>query len=925
MKNARTMVAGKPYRRFAAIPAVILLGLIAGKLHHHDRLEAVVTHSSIKILLSQSDANTLLREADRLSWLLNWTAAEPLYERAETEFRRTGDTRNELYARVGRLRAQFDRLSFATISESFNQILKDPITHHDLRLKLWCLVNKGYADLEIDLPSAKADWTTARNIAVQIGDKRWAVRASGELGVIAFLEGNTSVAAARVGQAIFLTMASGDIGGEIRLSDMLGTGLNEIHRYSEALPFFDRAIRLASEHSDVGFPFMAYERKAEALMELGRDQEAQAVVQQVLDRAGLENRSGPKMQALILIGRMQSQKGDYAAALQSLETATRIAATLDFYRMVACAMYDIAHIYDSMGALKKADIAMTAAIAASRQVGDRFFVPRDLTALAAIKVREGETHSADILFEEAEDVVDGMLVNMHVPFWKSGLVAATKNTYTSHFRLLASMQNVEKAVRVLERVRTRTATAILQARRPEVNGLSAGTTDIEDQISSLQIRLMREGRKREREDLLEQLLDYERRLILLQNDSALSRREFPGKPATLRAVQQVLNKDELLLEYVLDEPYSFCISISRTHASIVPLGAGRREIEDLVHEYLSRIGRQEPGREIAQRLYAALLAPIHIESKQTLIIAADGALRRIPFEALRDPAGGYLIKSHVILYTPGATVLQTIRTFVPARHASLPLLAIGDVPYEELLNSQEKQNFVKSEVLRGLYDLTGIRLSSLPQTREEVTSIGKMTGTGTVLLLGSEATEHNFKTQPLSDFKVIHMAVHALGETDIPERAALVLARDSHSQDDGLLQVREILELRLNADLVTLSACDTGIEAATGIGLEEAFLIAGARTVIASLWAVEDTYTTELMSRFYANLVAEKPKAVALRQAKLDMLEKYGDATPFYWASFVLVGDGASSIPFDDLSLHNQRIIRPVHAHPVHRQYVVSN
>ena len=139
------------------------------------------------------------------------------------------------------------------------------------------------------------------------------------------------------------------------------------------------------------------------------------------------------------------------------------------------------------------------------------------------------------------------------------------------------------------------------------------------------------------------------------------------------------------------------------------------------------------------------------------------------------------------------------------------------------------------------------------------------------------------------------------------------------------MQVREILELRLNADLVTLSACDTGIETATGIGLEEAFLIAGARTVVASLWAVEDTFTTELMEHFYANLVAGKSKAIALQQAKLDMLEKYGDTTPFYWASFVLVGDGASSIPFVDLSLHNQRVIRPVHTYSMHRQHVVAN
>ena len=291
--------------------------------------------------------------------------------------------------------------------------------------------------------------------------------------------------------------------------------------------------------------------------------------------------------------------------------------------------------------------------------------------------------------------------------------------------MLAGAQDVDKALRVIERLRTRTEAAILQTNKPATAGLNGDTTDIEDEISGLQVSLMRELHKPEREKLLEHLLDDERRLILLQNDSALSHREFLGKPAALRALQQVLSKDELLLEYVLDEPYSFCISISRTRASIVPLNAGRREIEGLVREYLSQIKKHKPGREIAQRLHATLLSPVAIESKQTLIVAADGALGRIPFETLRNPAGEYLIKSHVIIYTPGATVLQTIRTSTPAHRSSLPLLAIGDVPYEELLNSQEKQTSIKTRVLRGLYDLTGMRLSNLPQTREEVIPSGR--------------------------------------------------------------------------------------------------------------------------------------------------------------------------------------------------------
>ncbi|HEV3041192.1 MAG TPA: CHAT domain-containing protein [Candidatus Angelobacter sp.] len=854
-------------------------------------------------------AVALMQQADRFSGLLNWAAAGPLYALAEEKFRQSGDTRNELYARTGRLRGQFDQLSFVAISSSLEQILNDPITQNDLHLRLWCLVNKGYTDLEINLPAARAEWTSARNIALQLGEDRWAVRALGELGVVAFLEGNMSVAAARVGQALFSTMAHGDIGGEMRLSNMIGTGLNEIHRYSEALPFFDRVIKLAGQHQDAGFPFMAYERKAEALLELGRHQEGREILKRVIEESTVENRPGAQMQALVLIGKLSAREGDRWAALRDLQTAARIAGKLKFYRMAACAMYDMAPIYDSLGELTKAEESMIMAIDASRRVGDRFFLPRDLTALATLKVRAGETRSANLLFEEAEDVLDGMLSNMHVSFWKCGLGAAARETYIRHFRLLVATHNVGKALQVVERVRARTTAALLQARRPEANRRTADTADIEDQIAGLQTSLMQEHPKNEREELLERLLNYERRLIFLQNNSALNHREFLGKPVSLPAVQEVLGQDDLLLEYVLDDPQSFCIAVSKGSAEIIVLNAGRTEVEARIQQYLSAVRDKKRESEIAQQLYSMLVAPTRAKQKQRLIVAADGALRRIPFEALRNPDGRYLIQSHTITYIPSATVLQAIRNSRGSHRPSPPLLAIGNVPYEDQALFDANQNPVKAAVLRGLYDLVGVRLKSLPQSREEVIAIGRKIGGDAVLLLGRSATESNFKAQPLSDFKIIHIAAHAVADTDIPERAALVLARDPNSADDGLLQVREIVELKLNAELVVLSACDTGaggMQSEAGItSLEEAFLVAGAKSVVASLWEVDDTYTAALMDRFYEHLVAGQDKAGSLRQAKLDMLEKYGiDTPPYYWASFVIAGDGASPISWRDHLLH---------------------
>jgi CHAT domain-containing protein len=183
-----------------------------------------------------------------------------------------------------------------------------------------------------------------------------------------------------------------------------------------------------------------------------------------------------------------------------------------------------------------------------------------------------------------------------------------------------------------------------------------------------------------------------------------------------------------------------------------------------------------------------------------------------------------------------------------------------------------------------------------------VLAIAQIAGPHAELLLGQNATESAFKGRELADYRVIHLATHAAADPQYPDRAALVLGIAPNTSDDGLLQVREIMRLSLNAELVTLSACDTDVGTAEGeagvVNLEQAFLIAGARAVVASLWNVEDRSTTALMKAFYTHLAQHEDKALALAHAKRDMLERYGDASPYYWAPFVMVGEGAQPVSF---------------------------
>ena len=201
-------------------------------------------------------------------------------------------------------------------------------------------------------------------------------------------------------------------------------------------------------------------------------------------------------------------------------------------------------------------------------------------------------------------------------------------------------------------------------------------------------------------------------------------------------------------------------------------------------------------------------------------------------------------------------------------------------------------------------DSFGTSLYDLPETRDEVLDIKRILGSDAAVLLGADATETAFKRERLNNFKIIHLAVHGFSDSRFPERSGVVLGVDKTSSDDGLLQVREIIRLRFNADLVTLSACDTGVGKLQGeegvTDLAEAFLVSGAHSVVASLWSADDTFTHALMDQFYTHIVEGMDQASALQRAKLDLLAKYGkEVSPYYWAAFVLTGDGGSPIRLD--------------------------
>ena len=352
------------------------------------------------------------------------------------------------------------------------------------------------------------------------------------------------------------------------------------------------------------------------------------------------------------------------------------------------------------------------------------------------------------------------------------------------------------------------------------------------------------------------------------------------------------------------------------------------EFENIINYYrqlLSKpnLSRKEKGtREyIAKQLYTFLFGEIekYVIDKTELLIIPDGILGYLPFETLIMPDGRYMIEKYNIKYSQSLTVSEIIaqRDYSKTRK---PLLAFGGAVYDAIgykldmienssqlayLKKQVYTNFETGGSMREAYELLGYgEWKNLPNTLLEVKSIKEIVN-GSEIITSSEVTEERIKTLSdngeLLNYKVLHFATHGVFIPSIYELSALVLSQFKEEADeDGYLRMGEISELKMEADFVNLSACETGLGKIYGgegvVGLTQAFLIAGANGLSVSLWQVADESTMKFMVEMY-KLVNES--GITYDEAITEIKRKFlsgeiGNGkymNPFYWAPFVYYGE----------------------------------
>ena len=850
--------------------------------------------------LPQRTATDALQHGLHLADLYDWSDAAKDFSDAEQMFIVAGDQRNVLYARLGKIRSTIeDRSLPATAAELDSELNTNPQLQTDRQLRMFCLIIKGDIDGELNSSAMRRDWEQVQALASQLGDKKWQNRALAQLGFASFYDGDLQAATRNVSAALIEATSSGDAGARIRFMSAVGLGFMQSKLYQQALTSLDNSLKLASTTPDAGYQFLAIEGKVETLIGLRQLDAAGQLAAEALNRARRDGRPGHEAALLILSSKLALAQHDENSALSALERSLAVARTTGLRRQLADAQSELADIYRNKGDLIQAEHFAELAAASIQESGNAWAVPQRLGALAELQISRGQYTAADRVFDRAEAFVDGMIGNYSGIFEKTALIRASSELYARHFSLIAEhFRDPARAYAVVEQVRGRVLTDLLRA--------GATTSDQarrnEHTLSELRLRLMETHSGSEMRRLRDQISLAEQARWVAPGVSIL--KSHSQERVELSTIQRSLTPSALLLEYVLADPKSYCLVVSRNEARVVTLGS-KRQLEALAAEYLNAVKGKQTAETVSRQLYDALLRPIGgIGQGRTLVIVRDGRLHLLPFDALLDDAGRYVAQTDTVVYAPSASSLYLLATEEQSRARRRPLLAVGAVPY----GSEEMK---RANVTRG-YNAKG--LADLPASRDEVmAAAAALRSTANTLLLGQAATESSFKNARLEDYKLVHLAVHGLADQNDSDRAALFLLSDPAAGEDGILHASEIVQMRFGADAVVLSACDTAVgpvQGEEGIAtLSKAFLLAGARTVISTLWSIDDTFALFLMKQFYKHLGSQETPANALAAAKRDMLHKFGaKAVPYYWAAFTC--EGAA----DQAFIYNHEKERAAHA-----------
>lgn len=640
------------------------------------------------------------------------------------------------------------------------------------------------------------------------------------------------------------------------------------------------------------------------------------------------------------LGRTYEAIGDLPAALKHFQTSFDLYVKAENPMEVARLRARIGQVYENSGRLEEARGAYQQSLQAFDAVSDRVNQSATLFALGRLEMKSGNYNLAESYLHNSIEATE----NMRRMSTSRDLTAAFSATVHDRYELYIQclMRNdrgqsdssrVALAFETSESARARSLSELLRV--SDTNLLS--NVDPELATKERSLRQLLRAKEDERVGLLANKSGEEQKNQLEKLDAELERlgTEYKNVLATiskgypayeqitqphswdLRRIQEEVigDNDTVLLEYLLGSEKSFVWVVTRTRIASRELPS-REEISNKVQSLYNLL--KEPAKpetkdkldQTARELGQMILSPVAAElNKKQIIVAADDALNYIPFQILPAAPDNPepLVAQHDIINVPSASILGELRKEAAHRRVHAKVLAVFGNP---IFATQKEQTAAKQtsddQSKHATRSIELDRDSSDPPTfdrlfysaREIANLRDVATEAQTFTASDYDATRDQLLSMDFTQYAILHFATHGLLNPERPENSGLLLStitRDGRTVN-GFVGLQDIYSLRAPVDLVVLSACQTGlgkdIRGEGLIGLTRGFMYAGASSVVASLWKVEDEATAELMKRFYIELLKNrKTPAEALRAAQNSIRQEPQWSAPHYWAGFTLQGE----------------------------------
>lgn len=702
----------------------------------------------------------------------------------------------------------------------------------------------------------------------------------------------------------------------------MGVAYRQLGDQDQAERYFDESLPLWKQVGD---------RRGEATtldalanMYIAQSEPAKALP--VLERAVAAWRaSGDKRglaEALAFTARAQTNLGRFDAAQASVSEALDLARAVRDRHLTGIALVEFARTDLLSAHPGQAVETSEQALIEFGAIGDRADEALSLETIARAESDRGHLPAARSRMEEALRLTEENRGATNSDQLRASFFATRQDSYAFYVDLLMRMGDTEAALQANERSRARSLLDMLAASGTDIregvdSKLLARERDISDRLNAKGARLLpllgrddpqAAALSAEIRDLQSEYQDVEAAIRSASPRYAALTQPAPLTLAEIR--RQVLDPDTLLLEYSLGEKQSWLwtVSTDQLHAFALPPRASIEAQATRVYELLATHRPESELTPEIQKLRGMVLAPAaSVLGEKRLAIVADGPLQRIPF-ALLAPT------PREIAMLPSASAIAALRAQTAGRKPASKLLAVFADP---VFDSSDPRAHIGTELALGqppdpsaprlLEHLAvtqsggdvRLRIPRLPFTAQEADAILNVAHDPSDLkATGFDASRAEALSGVLDQYRYLHFATHGYLDTERPELSALVLSQlDRQGRPvDGFLRVNDIYNSRLSADLVVLSACQTGLgKEVRGeglMGLTRAFLYAGVPRVIVSLWSVDDRATAGLMAAFYRSLLRDhKRPSEALLAAQLELRKHKEWQSPYYWAAFVQQGD----------------------------------